>query len=202
MVSCWFLSLRIKHWATAFMLIGFGRLVGFSASDWYYWWVSATTGKQYYWWLLMIYDSCWMIVDWVIFLVSTCCIAGEWVLWCFVQLEYQRQQLLQERQQFHLEQIRAAEYRARQIAMTQLAAEQRQHAPTSCPDQGQKIFKNICKCICLSVYNVEGCLHICHFFIICIKLNLTACTARVERESASFTFVYVVNALVYSLFKI
>ena len=53
-----------------------------------------------------------------------------------VQLEYQRQQLLQERQQFHLEQIRAAEYRARQIAMTQLAAEQRQHPPTASPDQG------------------------------------------------------------------
>ncbi|XP_071101457.1 SWI/SNF complex subunit SMARCC2-like isoform X3 [Haliotis cracherodii] len=41
-------------------------------------------------------------------------------------LEYQRQQLLQERQQFHMEQIRAAEYRARQIAMQQLASEQRQ----------------------------------------------------------------------------
>ena len=54
-----------------------------------------------------------------------------------VQLEYQRQQLLQERQQFHLEQIRAAEYRARQIAMTQLAAEQRQHPPTASPDQGR-----------------------------------------------------------------
>ncbi|KAK7485068.1 hypothetical protein BaRGS_00023707, partial [Batillaria attramentaria] len=52
-------------------------------------------------------------------------------------LEYQRQQLLQERQQFHLEQIRAAEYRARQIAMTQLATEQRQHAHTASPDHGQ-----------------------------------------------------------------
>ncbi|XP_070174621.1 SWI/SNF complex subunit SMARCC2-like isoform X2 [Littorina saxatilis] len=51
-------------------------------------------------------------------------------------LEYQRQQLLQERQQFHLEQIRAAEYRARQIAMTQLAAEQRQHPSTASPDHG------------------------------------------------------------------
>ncbi|XP_013066395.2 SWI/SNF complex subunit SMARCC2-like isoform X1 [Biomphalaria glabrata] len=36
-------------------------------------------------------------------------------------LECQRQQLLQERQQFHLEQIRAAEYRARQLACQQLA---------------------------------------------------------------------------------
>ncbi|CAL1530785.1 unnamed protein product [Lymnaea stagnalis] len=36
-------------------------------------------------------------------------------------LEYQRQQLLQERQQFHMEQIRAAEYRARQFANQQLA---------------------------------------------------------------------------------
>ncbi|CAL1537084.1 unnamed protein product [Lymnaea stagnalis] len=35
-------------------------------------------------------------------------------------LECQRQQLLQERQQFHLEQIRAAEYRARQLASQQL----------------------------------------------------------------------------------
>ncbi|XP_059175655.1 SWI/SNF complex subunit SMARCC1-like isoform X2 [Physella acuta] len=35
-------------------------------------------------------------------------------------LEYQRQQLLQERQQFHMEQIRAAEYRARQFANQQL----------------------------------------------------------------------------------
>ncbi|KAL8618460.1 hypothetical protein ACOMHN_049877 [Nucella lapillus] len=50
-------------------------------------------------------------------------------------LEYQRQQLLQERQQFHLEQIRAAEYRARQIAISQLAAEQRQQAPVASPDQ-------------------------------------------------------------------
>lgn len=37
-----------------------------------------------------------------------------------LQLEYQRQQLLQERQQFHMEQIRAAEYRARQFANQQL----------------------------------------------------------------------------------
>ncbi|XP_076437113.1 SWI/SNF complex subunit SMARCC2-like isoform X1 [Babylonia areolata] len=51
-------------------------------------------------------------------------------------LEYQRQQLLQERQQFHLEQIRAAEYRARQIAISQLAAEQRQQPPAASPDQG------------------------------------------------------------------
>ncbi|CAG5119363.1 unnamed protein product, partial [Candidula unifasciata] len=36
-------------------------------------------------------------------------------------IEYQRQQLLQERQQFHMEQIRAAEYRARQFASQQLA---------------------------------------------------------------------------------
>ncbi|XP_060553884.1 SWI/SNF complex subunit SMARCC2-like isoform X2 [Ruditapes philippinarum] len=41
-------------------------------------------------------------------------------------LEYQRQQLLQERQQFHMEQVRAAEYRARQIAMQQMAQEQKQ----------------------------------------------------------------------------
>ena len=35
-------------------------------------------------------------------------------------LEYQRQQLIQERQQFHLEQLRAAEFRARTAAQTQL----------------------------------------------------------------------------------
>merc|ERR1711899_395150 len=35
-------------------------------------------------------------------------------------LEYQRQQLIQERQQFHLEQLRAAEFRARASAQTQL----------------------------------------------------------------------------------
>merc|ERR1712111_103202 len=36
-------------------------------------------------------------------------------------LEYQRQQLIQERQQFHLEQLRAAEFRARAAAQQQLA---------------------------------------------------------------------------------
>merc|ERR1711937_301293 len=35
-------------------------------------------------------------------------------------LEYQRQQLIQERQQFHLEQLRAAEFRARSAAQQQL----------------------------------------------------------------------------------
>merc|ERR1719285_1038002 len=35
-------------------------------------------------------------------------------------LEYQRQQLIQERQQFHLEQLRAAEFRARNTAQAQL----------------------------------------------------------------------------------
>merc|ERR1719215_1015487 len=35
-------------------------------------------------------------------------------------LEYQRQQLIQERQQFHLEQLRAAEFRTRTAAQTQL----------------------------------------------------------------------------------
>ena len=42
------------------------------------------------------------------------------------QLEVQRQQLLQERQQFHMEQLRAAEYRARQTAASQLSAEAKQ----------------------------------------------------------------------------
>merc|ERR1711990_55971 len=35
-------------------------------------------------------------------------------------LEYQRQQLIQERQQFHLEQLKAAEFRARSVAQAQL----------------------------------------------------------------------------------
>lgn len=39
-------------------------------------------------------------------------------------LEYQRQQLITERQQFHLEQLKAAEFRVRQQAQQRLAAEQ------------------------------------------------------------------------------
>merc|ERR1711992_5216 len=39
-------------------------------------------------------------------------------------LEYQRQQLIQERQQFHLGQLRAAEFRARSAAQQQLSREQ------------------------------------------------------------------------------
>jgi len=42
-------------------------------------------------------------------------------------LEYHRQQLIQERQQFHLEQLRAAEFRARSAAQQQLTREQGQH---------------------------------------------------------------------------
>merc|ERR1719195_194144 len=44
-------------------------------------------------------------------------------------LEYQRQQLIQERQQFHLEQLRAAEFRARSQAQQQLNKEQGAAAP-------------------------------------------------------------------------
>lgn len=39
-------------------------------------------------------------------------------------LEYQRQQLIQERQQFHLEQLRAAEFRARTAAQQQLTKQE------------------------------------------------------------------------------
>lgn len=39
-------------------------------------------------------------------------------------LEYQRQQLITERQQFHLEQLKAAEFRARQNAQARLQQEQ------------------------------------------------------------------------------
>lgn len=41
-------------------------------------------------------------------------------------LEYQRQQLIQERQQFHLEQLRAAEFRARSAAQQQMSKENTQ----------------------------------------------------------------------------
>lgn len=47
-------------------------------------------------------------------------------------LEYQRQQLITERQQFHLEQLKAAEFRARQNAQHRLQQEQQgqwQQAP-------------------------------------------------------------------------
>ena len=43
-------------------------------------------------------------------------------------LEYQRQQLITERQQFHLEQLKAAEFRARQQAHQRLQADQGQWA--------------------------------------------------------------------------
>merc|ERR1712111_87419 len=48
-------------------------------------------------------------------------------------LEYQRQQLIQERQQFHLEQLRAAEFRARSQAQQQLNKEQGTGGQTPAP---------------------------------------------------------------------
>ncbi|XP_072401811.1 SWI/SNF complex subunit SMARCC2 isoform X1 [Diabrotica undecimpunctata] len=48
-------------------------------------------------------------------------------------LEYQRQQLITERQQFHLEQLKAAEFRARQQAHQRLQAEQGQWAAQQVP---------------------------------------------------------------------
>lgn len=51
-------------------------------------------------------------------------------------LEYQRQQLIQERQQFHLEQLKAAEFRARQQAHQRYQQEQgqwHQHSSNSQP---------------------------------------------------------------------
>lgn len=50
-------------------------------------------------------------------------------------LEYQRQQLIQERQQFHLEQLRAAEFRARQQAHAMMMAQQ-QPRPGGTPTPG------------------------------------------------------------------
>jgi len=55
-------------------------------------------------------------------------------------LEYQRQELLRERQQFHMEQLRAAEYRAKQLAAQQLTLEQQQQQRSTqqtAPEQGQ-----------------------------------------------------------------
>lgn len=52
-------------------------------------------------------------------------------------LEYQRQQLIQERQQFHLEQLKAAEFRARQQAHQRFQQEQGwQPHPNAPPGQG------------------------------------------------------------------
>ena len=48
-------------------------------------------------------------------------------------MEHQRQQLVQERQQFHLEQLRAAEFRQRQLAAQQLLDEGKLQMPTPPP---------------------------------------------------------------------
>lgn len=61
-------------------------------------------------------------------------------------LEYQRQQLIQERQQFHLEQLKAAEFRARQQAHQRFQQEQGQWQPHSITLSGQgPIPSNGCK---------------------------------------------------------
>lgn len=52
-------------------------------------------------------------------------------------LEYQRQELLKERQQFHMEQLRAAEFRAKQLAAQQLAAEQKSAAASQASSNSQ-----------------------------------------------------------------
>lgn len=49
---------------------------------------------------------------------------------CNFKLELQRQQLLQERQHFHLEQLRATEFRQRQLAAQQLLNEGKLTIPT------------------------------------------------------------------------
>merc|ERR1712038_1881133 len=54
-------------------------------------------------------------------------------------LEYQRQQLIQERQQFHLEQLRAAEFRARSAAQQQLTREQNIPAVQGPPGQAPAV---------------------------------------------------------------
>lgn len=58
-------------------------------------------------------------------------------------LEYQRQQLIQERQQFHLEQLRAAEFRARQQAHAMMMAQQQPRpggAPPAGPANGSPVI--------------------------------------------------------------
>lgn len=55
-----------------------------------------------------------------------------------MKLEHQRQQLLQERQQFHLEQLRAAEFRQRQQAAQQLATEGKLSIPVINVQQQQQ----------------------------------------------------------------
>merc|ERR1712223_1626652 len=52
-------------------------------------------------------------------------------------LEYQRQQLIHERQQFHLEQLRNAEFRARSAAQQQLSKEQLPPGAAAPPQQQQ-----------------------------------------------------------------
>ena len=52
-------------------------------------------------------------------------------------LEYQRQQLIQERQQFHLEQLKAAEFRARSVAQQQLNKEAGLTVAVAGPAPGQ-----------------------------------------------------------------
>merc|ERR1711992_211764 len=52
-------------------------------------------------------------------------------------LEYQRQQLIQERQQFHLEQLKAAEFRARSVAQQQLNKEAGVTVAVAGPAPGQ-----------------------------------------------------------------
>merc|ERR1712113_1226749 len=55
-------------------------------------------------------------------------------------LEYQRQQLIQERQQFHLEQLRAAEFRARSAAQQQLSKAEGGPAGTATPPPTQQVM--------------------------------------------------------------
>jgi SWI/SNF related-matrix-associated actin-dependent regulator of chromatin subfamily C len=56
------------------------------------------------------------------------------LFWVCLQLELQRQQLIQERQQFHMEQLKAAEYRAKQ---NQIATNQQQPALINIQTMGQ-----------------------------------------------------------------
>ena len=63
------------------------------------------------------------------------------VLLFVLQLEYQRQELLKERQQFHMDQMKAAEFRARQIAAQQLNLDSKVpgHLPPIADGSGSRI---------------------------------------------------------------
>lgn len=86
-------------------------------------------------------------------------------------LEYQRQTLIAERQQFHLEQLKAAEFRARQQAHQRLAAEQGGQWPAPNIPPTQQVMYNALLCIRRkrNVYFAHNKLAI-YFAVVCTNL--------------------------------